>query len=56
MDDDIFDEEGARLRAQITAQVDDAMYRWQWLRDEEVKDFPPAVQEFLLKDWEPGKL
>jgi hypothetical protein len=43
-------------RADITRRVSEAMDEWRWNRDAAVKDFPPAVREFLLKDWEPGKL
>lgn len=43
-------------KAKITQQVEDMVDKWRWNRDEEVKDFPPEVQKYLLKDWEPGKL
>lgn len=43
-------------KAKITQQVDDMVDKWRWNRDEEVKAFPPEVQKYLLKDWEPGKL
>lgn len=40
----------------IEAEVQQKMDAWRWNREEEVKDFPPEVQKYLLKDWEPGKL
>jgi len=43
-------------KAKISQKVDDMMDSWRWNREQEVKDFPPEVQKYLLKDWEPGVL
>lgn len=50
------DDDAARARGQIGARVEAMKNSWQWNREEEVKDFPPEVQKYLLKDWEPGTL
>jgi hypothetical protein len=42
--------------AKIGKAVEASLDAWRWNRDAEVKDFPPEVQKYLLKDWEPGKL
>lgn len=44
------------IKADIERKVAASIDAWKWNRDEEVKDFPPEVQKYLLKDWEPGKL
>lgn len=50
-------EEAAELKkAEIGKAVAASVDAWTWNRDAEVKDFPPEVQKYLLKDWEPGKL
>ena len=44
------------MHADIERKVAAAVDAWKWNRDAEVKDFPPEVQKYLLKDWEPGNL
>lgn len=53
---DNLDDDAAQIRGEISARVEAMKNSWQWNREEEVKNFPPEVQKYLLKDWEPGKL
>lgn len=41
-----------KIGAEVQAMVDS----WQWNREAEVASFPPEVQKYLLKDWQPGQL
>lgn len=51
-----WDEAADLEKAKINQAVNASLDAWRWNRDAEVTDFPPEVQKYVLKDWEPGKL